>query len=309
MPTIEQLEALKRKAAERRDSLPPDFSTGDFAPTVYIRDGVTDLRVYLDRNSNYLERKVFHSYSPPAVDGRKPFPIIVECIGDDCKICKEVEKKAFIPKDRLYPFKRQIKTVVYGYIYRSTMTSPYVKLKTPVLIVGPPDIRTTMDEYIAEMSPEDLAAFFDPKSKENVWRITKDGYNFSMEPIEESATMKLLPTSYVALSDCIYKEGMTNPRDVRTIIQALETLSRNFHSLSEPKSSEDTEPANDTPLDQDRNESEYFPGMSSVKGPAADVKKDCFGDWNKRNLGISRDPDCHVCEFNYECENEGLKSE
>lgn len=290
MASKEQLERLKRSAETRSQRVNENKNQ---VTLVYVPDGVTKFRPYLDKEGEVLRTGFRHKY------GKLSIP----CNGSpECKVCNRL-KEISDGWDGAWRFGSQEYTLLYVWIFECSDTqNDYIKLNEPVILMGTSRLANEVSFLIKETDINDLEETFDPSTPSLMWqlRYDRDKRSLSVGYYNRKASMDPLPESFPALSDCYYKkDASSNPDKEAEFLSLLEKAYQKSLSLGESQSfkPESTihEPVSQKPLENPK--SEFTGQRYPVK--SGDQKPVCFG----HHSDSYDDPDCLLCKLETKCES------
>jgi len=116
-------------------------------------------------------------------------------------------------------------TIVYAWIFSCSEDSKFVKIGTPVLLMGNYKLGRELNDQIADIDEEDFAKMLDPLSEHALWELKsgKDSRDFSLAPTLKTGTMDRLPEILYPLSQCILPEGeQPNEEEISKFIQLID---------------------------------------------------------------------------------------
>jgi len=213
---LELLRQLKEKADKNRAKrAKPIVEDPRKAPIVYVPTGTTLLRFYMDSENNIVRTMFRHKIrknSVPCLDG--------------CPVCthlSEKEKKYPDFQDAWKLRSREI-TMAYAWIFSCSEDSKFVKIETPVLLMGNYKLGRELNDQIADIDEEDFAKMLDPLSNHALWELKSgnNGKDFSLAPSFKTGTMEPLPDNLYPLSECIHPEGQQpNEEEISKFIEKI----------------------------------------------------------------------------------------
>jgi len=169
-------------------------------PIVYVPTGTTLLRFYIDSEDNITRTFLRHKI------GRISLPCF-----DGCPVCTYLSEMEETYPDfpsawRLGPVTN---TLVYAWIFSCTKNDKFVKIQTPVLLMGNHKLGRELDDHIADIDEAELLKMLDPQTDHALWELKsgKNSRDFSLAPSLRTGTMDQLPDTLYPLSQCIFTEG------------------------------------------------------------------------------------------------------
>jgi len=208
---------LKEKAAiNRAKRAKPIVEDPRKAPIVYVPTGTTLLRFYMDSENNIVRtifRHKIRKNSVPCLDG--------------CPVCthlSEMEKK-YPDFPGAWKLRSMETTIVYAWIFSSSEDSKFVKIGTPVLLMGNYKLGRELENRIAEIDEEEFAKMLDPLTDHVLWEVKsgKDSRDFSLVPTLKTGTMEPLPDTLDPLGQCIHPEGQEpNEEEISKFIKVID---------------------------------------------------------------------------------------
>lgn len=198
----ETIRQLKEKAQANREKRTKRVMGRDIgkSPIVYVPTGTTLLRFYMDSEHNITRTFLRH----------KMGKVSIPCL-DDCPICthlSEMEKK-YPDFQGAWKLGSREATIAYAWIFQCSEDSKFVKLETPVLLMGNHKLGRELDYHIANIDEVEFGKMLDPQTEHVLWEL-KSGDNsrdFSLAPSFKTGTMAPLPDGLYPLSQCIHPEG------------------------------------------------------------------------------------------------------
>lgn len=191
-------------------------------PIVWIPDGTTKLRFYIDKRRVPL-RLIRKLYLHRAVEANK---VKVRCVGESCQVCKAVKSAAARGYEGSWRFAARLIGLAYGYIYDSTDQSEYMVTKQAVALVLHSRIVEQINRLIASYNANKAAQVFDPDRPSFLIVIMHKGgrggkTNVGIDPDIQS--LPAFPDDYPDLDE-IYVKSSDPPKeeDVRTILEEIE---------------------------------------------------------------------------------------
>ena len=186
------------------------------APIVYVPAGTTHLRFYMDSENNVLRTLRRHKVRNNSVP----------CL-DDCPVCNHLSKmeKKYPDFQGSWKLRSREITIVYAWIFSCSEDSKFVKIGTPVLLMGNYKLGRELNDQIADIDEEDFAKMLDPLSEHALWELKsgKDSRDFSLAPTLKTGTMDRLPEILYPLSQCILPEGeQPNEEEISKFIQLID---------------------------------------------------------------------------------------
>jgi hypothetical protein len=195
--TPEQLERLRGKMEERSNRVVERNSTS----IVYVPDGVTKFRPYLDSNGEVFRSGFRHKFLKTSVN----------CLGvPQCKICNRLNeiKEGW---EGNWRFASQEFVLMYVWIFEcSDNNNQYIKMNEPVILMGNARLANEVSYQVKDIdSIEDMKLMFSPHEPSLMWqlRFDRDKKNLSLGYYNRKATMDPLPDSFPPLSQAYFKEG------------------------------------------------------------------------------------------------------
>jgi hypothetical protein len=204
--------------------------TKNLPPIVYVPDGVIHARFYADSEGNYVKTFYRHKINRPA-------KLSFQCLGPDrCEACKRLaEIQGWTDGWR---FSSREVAITYAYLLQYDGSSEYVKLETPVILMGNHKLANELSETISELgSIDDISKFFDPDELYARLKIKSvgRGREFSSKLLSnQPVTIPHLPENLPPLSEVMYKEGELPPADiVSRYIQIMEKTYEDWKMIKE----------------------------------------------------------------------------
>lgn len=170
------------------------------APIVYVPEGTTLLRFYMDSENNITRTLLRH----------KMGKISVPCL-DGCPVCtylSEMEERC--PDLPLaWKLRPRTATIVYAWIFSCTENDKFVKVQTPVILMGNHKLGRELNDHIADIDEEEFAKMLDPQTEHVLWELKSgnNGRDFGLAPSFKTGLMDPLPNTLYPLSQCIHPEG------------------------------------------------------------------------------------------------------
>jgi hypothetical protein len=311
---LEVLRQLKQKANENREKRAKRGGGGRdnrMAPIVYVPAGTTNLRFYMDSENNITRTFFRHKVGQDSVHCLHGCPV--------CKYLSDMEKK-YPDFQGAWKLGSRETTIAYAWIFNCSEESKFVKLETPVLLMGNHKLGRELNDHIADIDEEEFSKMLDPLTVHAMWELKSgnNGRDFSLAPSFKKATMDPMPDTLYPLSQCIYPVGQEPTAEqvskfIEIINEAYEThiktvdpddLKASSDSASEePAVSEEEAPAPaKAPAKATAKPAEPKKAASAkaAEPPAAEVSgdpKECFG---AHPDGIQ--PECLLCPDEGSCE-------
>ena len=312
---INVLRQLQQKAKENREKRAKEGGGRDsrMAPIVYVPAGNTYLRFYVDSENNIIRTLFRHKVGQDSA----------HCVGT-CKICRylgEMEKKYPDFQGAWKLGSREI-TIAYAWIFECSEENKFVKLKTPVLLMGNRKLGRELNDRIADIDEEEFGKMLDPLQKHAIWelRSSNNGRDFSLSPSFKPGTMDPLPDTLYPLSQCIYSEGQEPTEEqVRKFIAIINDTYENYVKTVDPDDLKSVSTGEDDTYKEDPEsvqEEAFAPPKADEKkaaskppakkeAPAASAKKAAEDEDRKECFGAHPDgiqPDCLLCPDEGSCE-------
>ena len=294
------LEKMKKKASERVEKS-SRFNT----QIVYVPDGVTKFRPYLDSEGEVIRTGFRHK-----IRGKK---VAVPCLGpDECKICKRL-KEISDTWDEAWRFGSQEYTIMYVWIFESSVPhdNPFMRLNEPVILMGNAKLANEVSYQIKDIeSVNELKAVFNhPTEPSSIWvmRYQRENNSLSLEFSPKKAIMDPLPEDFPPLREAYFKEGEPpNEEVLSNFLRELESSYQRFLNLTGSSSYNSyasvVEPVlpeeKTSSVSSDEPETREFDG---TKTPVKVVKEgqypSCFGHLDEN------DPRCLLCKIDTLCQS------
>ncbi len=213
----ELLRQLKERAAiNRAKRAKPIVEDSRKAPIVYVPTGTTHLRFYIDSENNITRTLFRHKVRNNSV----------HCL-DDCPVCNhrsEMEKK-YPDFQEAWKLRRREITIAYACIFSCSEANKFIKIGTPVLLMGNYKLGRELNDHIADIDEEVFAKMLDPLSEHALWELKSgnNGKDFSLAPSFKTGRMDSLPDTLYPLSQCIHPEGQEpNEEDISKFIRVID---------------------------------------------------------------------------------------
>lgn len=198
---VEILRRLKARAQINREKRATRLArNAQKAPIVYVPTGTTLLRFYMDSENNITRTFLRH----------KMGKISVPCL-DGCPLCTYLsdleEKCPDVPE--AWKLRPKTTTISYAWIFSCTENDKFVKVQTPVLLMGNHKLGRELDDHIADIDEDELEKMLDPQADHVLWELKsgENGRDFSLAPSFKTGMMDPLPNTLYPLSQCIHPEG------------------------------------------------------------------------------------------------------
>jgi hypothetical protein len=200
---LEVLRQLKEKAKENREKRSKRGGGGKdnrMAPIVYVPAGTTLLRFYVDSENNLTRTFFRHKVGQDSVHCLPGCPV--------CKYLSEMERK-YPDFQGAWKLGSRETTIAYAWLFSCSEENKFVKLETPVLLMGNHKLGRELNDHIADIEEEEFAKMLDPLTNHAMWELKSgnNGRDFSLAPSFKKGTMDPLPDSLYPLSQCIYPDG------------------------------------------------------------------------------------------------------
>jgi hypothetical protein len=228
----EQAEKIQNSASARKER--SNRNSKNVLPIVYIPDGTLQARFYIDSEGNYVKTFYRHKVN-------KPVKLSFQCLGPDrCKACQrlaEISGWKFA-----YQWASREQSIAYAYLLSyEGASSDFVKLETPVILMGNYKLANSLSEEISDLnSLDDIAKFFDPDELYARIKIksTQRMREFSMKLLNnQPTTIPPLPDEIPPLSQIMYKEDDEPSSEVvARYIQLMEKAYEDWKQISEKES-------------------------------------------------------------------------
>jgi hypothetical protein len=213
----ELLRQLKERASiNRAKRAKPVVKDARKAPIVYVPTGTTLLRFYMDSENNITRTLFRHKARKNSVHCLTGCPV--------CKYLSEMEKK-YPDFPGTWKLRSMETSIVYAWIFSSSEESKFVKIETPVLLMGNYKLGRELNDHIADIDEEDFARMLDPLSEHALWELKcgNNGKDFSLAPSFKTGTMDPLPDTLYPLSQCIHPEGQApNEEEISRFIEKID---------------------------------------------------------------------------------------
>jgi hypothetical protein len=311
---VEILRQLKEKAKENREKRAKRGAGRDvrMAPIVYVPAGTTLLRFYMDSENNLTRTFFRHKIGQDSVHCLPNCPV--------CKYLSEMEKKYPDFQGAWKLGSREV-TIAYAWLFYCSEENKFVKLETPVLLMGNHKLGRELNDHIADIEEEEFSRMLEPLTHHAMWELKSgnNGRDFSLAPSFKKGTMDPLPDTIYPLSQCIYSEGQEPSLDeihkfIEIINEAYESHIKTVDPDDLPETSSKKAAVSDTSEDEPSAETKAPPKKPTpiksetkpepkkeTKAPTPveeDVeRKDCFGSHPD---GIQ--PECLLCTDEGDCE-------
>jgi hypothetical protein len=229
----EKIKAAQAAAASTRANFkkPDRRRAGTSQPIVYIPKGTMLVRFYIDSEGQYLRIVYRHGVGKDAV---RCFP------PQGCEICRTLqdleENNPSLARDAFRKYGSELVAMTYALIFEyAGRDGKYIKLNTPVLLIGDHRLRAALDTAVSRMQDVDLQRMFSPRSEHYVWEITKDARLFSCKPSTERRRMRLLPDDLPPLRKRLHDEGeMPDPKKASEFVRGIREFCELRTSTLEP---------------------------------------------------------------------------
>lgn len=208
------------------------------------------VRFYLDSEGQSLRVVYRHGAGKDAV---RCFPV------DECEICRTLRdleaKYPSLARDAFRKYRSEVVAMTYALIFEYTgVDEKYIKLNTPVLLIGDHRLQADLDPAVKRMEDADLQRMFSPRSEHHAWEITKDTRRFSCKPSIERRKMRLLPDDLPPLRKRLHDgDELPDAKKAREFIRRIREFCELRTTTLEPG------------LDEPRTD---FDGTKTVIGPS-----------------------------------------
>lgn len=198
---LETIRRLKETADKNREKRAEHVRRDPHkVPIVYVPTGTTLLRFYIDSENSIMRAFLRH----------KKGKVSIPCL-DGCPVCTHLSEMEERYPDLPGAWKlgsREI-TIAYAWIFQCSEDSKFVKLETPVLLMGNHKLGRELNDHIADIDQDELEKMLDPQTEHVLWELKSgnNGRDFSLAPSFKTGTMDPLPHGLYPLSQCIHPEG------------------------------------------------------------------------------------------------------
>lgn len=178
------------------------------SPIAYLDDGSYWLRLYpeiLERDGKKRARiiRLFTAHS--GFPNTRKLP----CEGSSCRICKITDPMQALDEKNAWKYQAREEALIKAIVYKSSVKSDYVKLNSPLFIVLRWKGIQAIQQFIADLAPQDLQKVLDPTKAAPMLKITVDSgskSNWSVGFDINSAAMPELPADFATLDTAYVKD-------------------------------------------------------------------------------------------------------
>jgi hypothetical protein len=309
MLSKQQLENLRKSAAQRTEETKQRLKNASFAPMLYMTKGVHYLRIHADSESEVSRTLRIHRVKL----GNKGM-LRCQCTGNvkTCTACQSLEElRTKFPEMRTaWMYDGREISIVYVTIFStSDNENKHLLLEEPMLLIGDHRLADELSELIQTMPYDELQKMLNPEMAHNLFEMKSipksngKGTNFSLVRHWDKKAMEPLPKTFPPLSQCIYPKGQApDPKEQDSFIKAMEAAFEGHQQGSELVSETEgqkpveSEPEQNAPH-QVRTEPEPPQQEAQVSGSHLNPANErCFGQ-----RPPEQNADCLMCEAESDC--------